>query len=56
MKDFCIKIRPKNKKDLEAALHGFWATVDVVKCNKYIDHLRTVVPIVIENNGDVSGH
>lgn len=33
----------------------FWATVDVAKCNKYIDHLKKVVPRVIELDGDATG-
>ena len=56
MKVFCTKQRPKNKADLEGALHAFWATVDVKKCQSYISHIHTVMPVVVQKNGDVSGY
>lgn len=55
MKVFCTKQRPKNKADLENALHAFWATLDVDKCRRYINHIHKVMPVVVEKNGDVSG-
>ena len=55
MKVFCTKRRPRNKDDLEQALHEFWETVDVQKRNAYINHVATVMPIVVQKNGDVSG-
>lgn len=55
MKDFCIKRRPRNKQDLEDAIHQFWATVTVEKCNRYIDHIYSVMPVCVRMNGDATG-
>ena len=56
MKLFCIKKRPKNKADLEGAIHQFWRTVSPAKCNKYINHIYKVMPAVVAAKGDVSGY
>ena len=48
-------VRAKTKDQLLAGIHGFWATVDVEKCQKYIGHINKVIPKVIEVNGGPSG-
>ena len=56
MKVYCnTKVRPKNKEELRAAIHQFWGTVTPEKCQRYINHLYTVMPVVIENNGEACG-
>ena len=35
---------------------NFWKTVDVSKCVKYINHLRKVIPKVIELDGATTGY
>ncbi len=55
LKVFRVKRRTKNKEELQQAIIDFWETVTVEKCNKYIDHIKTVIPVVIEKKGDVSG-
>jgi len=47
--------KPKTKQELIDGIMAFWETVDVVKCNKYINHLRKVLPKVIEQNGCTTG-
>ena len=49
-------VKPKTKDELIAGVQAFRATVGVDKCNKYIDHVRTVIPKVIEFGGGPSGH
>jgi hypothetical protein len=50
------KVKPKTKDALIAGLQQFWATVDVAKCCRYINHLKTVIPKVIEVGGGPSGY
>ena len=38
-----------------AGIHNFWETVTVSKCQKYIRHLRKVIPKVIEVQGAATG-
>ena len=49
-------VKPKTKEELVEELKEFWRTVNVQKCNKYIGHLRKVVPKVIEVGGNAIGY
>ena len=40
--------KPKIKAELIAGINNFWDTVTVEKCQRYIGHLRKVVPGVIK--------
>ena len=44
-------VKPKTKADLIAGIKEFWGTADTQKCQKYIGHLRKVIPKVIEVEG-----
>jgi len=35
---------------------AFWETMDEQKCQKYIGHLKKVIPKVIELNGNATGY
>ena len=48
-------VKPKTEELVEE-LKEFWRTVNVQKCNKYIGHLRKVVPKVIEVGGNGTGY
>ena len=48
--------KPKVKDELIAGIQEFWATVDAEKCQKYINHLDTVIPEVIKCQGGPSGY
>ena len=50
------EIKPTTKDQLVHGIKLFWETVDTAKCNKYIDHLKKVVPKVIELDGDATGY
>ena len=48
--------KPKTKEELLLAIQVFWATVTPEKCSRYINHLRKVIPKVIELNGEPTGY
>ena len=50
------EVKPKNKEELVNGLKKFWDTITVEKCQRYIGHLRKVLPKVIENNGGPTGY
>ena len=50
------EIKPRTKQELVQGIQDFWATVDVTKCQRYIRHLRKVIPRVIELNGEATGY
>ena len=50
------EVKPRTKEQLVQGIQDFWATVDIIKCQKYIRHLRKVIPRVIELNGDATGY
>ena len=57
LKDYIRReVKPKVKQELIDGILSFWLTVDVPKCNKYIDHLHKVIPKVIERNGCATGY
>ena len=49
-------VKPRTKAHLIAGIKEFWGTVDTQKCQKYIGHLRKVIPKVIEVQGAASGY
>ena len=49
-------IKPTIKQQLTDGIKQFWETVTVTKCNKYINHLKKVLPKVIELNGVATGY
>ena len=50
------EVKPSRKEELVAGIEQFWETVDIAKCQKYIRHLRKVLPKVIECNGGPTGY
>ena len=50
-------IKPSNKEELVNGIVKFWTQkVDVEKCNRYINHIPKVLPIIVERDGRASGH
>ena len=48
--------KPHTKDELVDGIARFWEEkVDAVKCAKYIGHLQSVLPIVVERQGKASG-
>ena len=57
MKEFIRReVKPTTKAELVTGIKHFWNTVDVPKCNKYISHLRKVIPRIIELDGAATGY
>ena len=58
LKSFLRKsVKPKLKEELVAGITDFWTNrVNKEKCIRYINHLRKVVPAVIERDGRASGY
>lgn len=57
MKEYIRKyIKPTKEEELIQGILKFWETVTVEKCNRYIDHLKTVKPEVIKVNGQATGY
>lgn len=50
------EVKPRTKQELVEGIQAFWATVDTAKCQKYIKHLRKVLPRVIEFGGGPTGY
>ena len=48
--------KPMNKEELIAGIHSFWDTVTPEKCQRYISHLRKVLPALVERKGKASGY
>ena len=49
------RVKPKNKDELLEGIKSFWSTVTPTKCERYIDHLVKVLPVVVERDGRASG-
>jgi transposase len=53
LKEFLRReVKPTTKDELINGIKYFWQTVDDFKCQKYIKHLRKVVPTIIELKGE----
>ena len=50
------EFKPRTKDELIAGIIAFWHTVDKEMCQKYIRHLRKVIPKVIELNVAATGY
>lgn len=48
--------KPKNLTDLKTGIKTFWSTVTPEECCKYINHLKKVIPKVIEVQGGPTGY
>lgn len=44
-------VKPRTLQQLVAGCKKYWRTVDVDRCNKFIDHLHKVIPEVIRREG-----
>lgn len=50
------KVKPATKEELVGGIRAFWKTVTPEKCAKYINHLRKVIPKVVELKGGPTGY
>ena len=49
-------VKPRTKEELVQGIVAFWDTVDKAKCTRFINHLKKVLPKIIENNGGPTGY
>ena len=49
-------VEPRTIEELKAGIQKFWQTLTPAVCQRYIAHLRKVIPKVIEENGGPSGY
>ena len=50
------EVKPTRQSELVTGVNRFWDTVDMNKCNKYIDHLKKVFPRVADLRGAATGY
>ena len=50
----CREVKPHNNKELITGIKAFWNTVSRAKCQRYIGHLKKVIPNVIECDGSAT--
>ena len=48
--------KPTSIAELIAGIKAFWETVTMEKCQKYIGHLKKVIPTVVECKGAATGY
>ena len=57
MKEYIRReVKPQTKQELVHGLIEFWESVDKHKCWRYINHLKKVIPRVIELHGEPTGY
>ena len=49
-------VKPHTKAQLIEGIVEFWDGLTPERCNKYIDHVYKVIPVVIERFGAASGY
>jgi len=48
--------KPRNLQELKDGIENFWLTLTPEVCQRYINHLKKVIPKIVEVNGDPSGY
>ena len=57
LKEFIRReVKPTVKEELVEGILQFWGSVDMAKCNKYINYLYKVLPKVKELQGCATGY
>jgi len=50
------EVKPRTIEELKTGIRNFWGTLTPQVCQRYIGHLRKVIPRVIEEKGGPSGY
>ena len=50
------EVKPTSKEELISGIRAFWETFTAEKCQKYIGHLKKVIPEVIVCEGGATGY
>ena len=57
LKEFSRReVKPRTKQELIDGILKFWETVSIEECNRYINHLKKVIPKVVELEGAATGY
>ena len=57
MKEYLRNVyKPRGLDDLKCGIRQFWRTLTPTVCTRYINHLHTVMPVVIEKQVGPSGY
>ena len=57
LKEFLRReVKPTSKEELISGTRAFWETVTAEKCQKYILHLKNIIPEVIACEGGATGY
>lgn len=54
LKNYCEFAQ--TKEELQNKIMEFWNALTPERCTAYINHIHKVLPIVVEKNGEPSGH
>ena len=49
-------VENRNLNGLKNGIKAFWKTLTPSVCRKYINHIKKVMPIIVERKGDASRH
>ena len=49
-------VKPTTKDQLVEGIAQFWTSITKKKCEKYINHLQKVLPLVVDLNGAATGY
>lgn len=56
LKRYVVRIQPHNKDELIQTIQEFWtSTMTVELCNRYINHVFKVAPVVMKIDGKATG-
>ena len=56
LKRYVVKSQPQNKDELIKCINEFWVTTLTPEiCNRYINHVFKVAPLVVRMNGKATG-
>ena len=50
------KNKPKNLEQLKDRIRNYWRSLTSELCTKYIDHLKKVMPAIVNDKGGPSGY
>ena len=48
--------KPRNLEELKTGIEQFWLSLTPDVCEKYIRHLKKVIPKIVEVQGNPSGY
>ena len=57
LKHYLRKVhKPHSAEELRQGVETFWCGLTAERCQRYINHIHNVIPVVIEREGKASGY